>query len=187
MDKELKDISRYAINKELTFYDRGVRWDREDYDIKGKQWVSAYLPVWLYSYQDQKKVLHYVAVNGRTGKVMGSIPLNKTKLIMISLFIEIICLLLAFFINQTSKSDDSIILYILFSIVPLIYYEVKLSKYRNKSARYVYEQNTKNEISNLQSIYELLKHEKNLTNPAMKNANNKKLEGEYVKKKKKKE
>lgn len=187
VDKELKDVTRYAINKELKFYDRGVRWDKEDYDIRGKQWVSSYLPVWLYSYQDQKKVLHYVAVNGRNGKVMGSIPLNKTKLIMVSLFIEIICLLLAFFINQTSKSSDSVILYILFSIVPIIYYGVKLSKYRNKSARHVYEQNTKNEISNLKSFDELLKHEKNLRNSTMKNANNKKLEGEYIKVELKKE
>ncbi len=178
VDKELQDITRIAINKELSFYDRGIRWDSENYQIKGKQWVSAYLPVWLYSYQDQKKVLHYVAVNGRNGRVMGSVPIHKSKLLLISFIIELFCLLFAFITDNISKDTGNVILYILFSLIPIIFYGIKLSKYRNKSARHVYEMNTKNEISNIQAVDQLVKHEKNLNNSTMKRANNKRIEGE---------
>lgn len=181
VNKELEDVTRYSLNNELSFYDRGIRWDDEKYEIKGKQWISAYLPVWLYSYQDPKKNLHYVAVNARNGKVMGSVPIHKTKLLLISFIIELICLLFAFLIDQISKDSASVILYILFSIIPFIYYGVKISKYRNKSARHVYEKNTKSEISNLIEKDELIKHEKGLKNPSMKGANNKKITGENTK------
>ena len=62
----------------LEYYDRGVRWDTEKLEVKGQQWKSAYLPIWLYSYQqkkDDKSLLHYVAVNARTKETMGSVPI----------------------------------------------------------------------------------------------------------------
>ena len=69
---------------------RGIRWDQEHIEIKGARWTSVYLPVWLYSYyQTEKKLMHYVAVNGRTGATMGSIPVNYKKLWLTSLAIGI--------------------------------------------------------------------------------------------------
>jgi hypothetical protein len=42
-----------------------------------------YLPVWLYSYQQESnKLLHYIAVNARTGETMGSIPVSQPKLLL---------------------------------------------------------------------------------------------------------
>lgn len=181
VDKELKDITRYALNNEVKYYDRGVKWEQEDLEIKGKQWVSAYLPVWLYSYQDPSQKLHYVAVNGRTGETMGSIPINKTKLLLVTALIEMICLFLAYLIDSQSKDKTSIFLYILFSIVSIIYYCVKKSKYRNSSARHNYEKETKCEITNLSKIDELEKHLKRLNNSTMQGANNKRIEGENIK------
>ena len=56
--------------------------------MRGERWVSAYLPVWLYSYYEKKpngkSFLHYVAVNARTGETMGSVPLNQRKLLLVS-------------------------------------------------------------------------------------------------------
>jgi ribosomal protein S27E len=52
VNQELQDIARHALNQDLKKYDAGVDWENEKFEIKGKQWVSAYLPVWLYSYQD---------------------------------------------------------------------------------------------------------------------------------------
>ena len=68
----------------------------EDIKIKGQQWKAAYLPVWLYSYQQvsgTKKVLHYVAVNARTKETMGSVPIHMPKLIGISILVEILGML----------------------------------------------------------------------------------------------
>ena len=61
--EQSKDIARYSCNDTLDLYDRCVCWDTENLDIKGEQWTSAYLLVWLYSYLEvkgNKKLLHYV-------------------------------------------------------------------------------------------------------------------------------
>jgi hypothetical protein len=45
-----------------------------------------YLPVWLYSYQQPGSgMLHYIAVNGRTGETMGSVPVQQWKLLLAAL------------------------------------------------------------------------------------------------------
>ena len=90
VDAQSKDIARYAANDTLKQYDRGVRWEEEKMDVKGKQWKAAYLPVWLYSYQDQNSVLHYVAVNARTKETIGSVPIHMPKLYAISFLVEVI-------------------------------------------------------------------------------------------------
>lgn len=180
VDKELKDITRYALNKKMKFYDRGIKWEEETLDIKGKQWISAYLPVWLYSYQDQKKILHYVAVNARTGETMGSIPMNKTKLFLITFLIEIAVLAVAVLLSQQTAGTTDIILYVLFGMIGPIYYGVKHSKYRNGSARHNYEIVTPSEISDLKEQDVLLRRERGLDNSSMRGANNKRLEGENV-------
>ena len=69
-------------------YGRGVRWEKEGLVVHGSRWVSMYLPVWLYSYHQpggDGGMLHYIAVNGRTGETMGSVPIQQWKLILVSL------------------------------------------------------------------------------------------------------
>lgn len=94
VSEQSRDISRYAALDSLRFYDRGVRWDSEHMEIVGQRWVSAYLPVWLYSYQERKGkergLLHYVAVNARTGETMGSVPINQKRLVLASVGVEIL-------------------------------------------------------------------------------------------------
>ncbi len=152
IDESLKDIARHSLNKDLTKYDGGVSWDEEIFDIKGKKLLSAYFPVWLYSYLDKKKILHYVAVNGRTGETIGSIPINKTKLILLSALIFILIVFLPEIIymvaNQTTDFSAIIIsplmifLFIVAFIVSLIFGLGFYNKYRNKSARHDYETKT---------------------------------------------
>lgn len=96
------DVARFSANETLGFYDRGVRWDRQDLTVRGQRWISAYLPVWLYSYHqdkgDGKGLLHYVAVNGRTGETMGSVPLDQKKLLAVSAVVQVIGIILAILI-----------------------------------------------------------------------------------------
>ena len=97
--EQSQDVARYSALDSLQFYDRGVRWDQEDFEVVGQRWVSAYLPVWLYSYQEvkgQKKLLHYVAVNARTGEVMGSVPINQKRLLLASAGVELVGIVLFF-------------------------------------------------------------------------------------------
>lgn len=91
---QVRDIARWRADETIAFYDRGVRWDAADLDVQGERWVSAYLPVWLYSYLQEKKdgstLLHYVAVNGRTGETMGSVPLNVPRLALVATVVEVL-------------------------------------------------------------------------------------------------
>jgi len=96
---QIYDIGRFKANETLGFYDRGVKWIVQNFDIKGLKWESAYLPVWLYSYQQIKgngeSILHYVAINARTRETMGSIPIYMSKLVIVSAVIEIVLRLLS--------------------------------------------------------------------------------------------
>jgi hypothetical protein len=85
---KLLSIARAQVEASVGRYDRGVRWEREGLDVHGSRWVSMYLPVWLYSYQQpggSSGLLHYIAVNGRTGETMGSVPVQQWKLILAAL------------------------------------------------------------------------------------------------------
>jgi len=83
LENQLLSIGRAQVQPSLGKFDRGVRWEQERVDVGGSRWVSMYLPVWLYSYrQESNGILHYIAVNARTGETMGSIPVSQPKLIL---------------------------------------------------------------------------------------------------------
>ena len=174
--EQSKDIARFAANKSLDFYDRGVRWDKEDLEVKGQQWKSAYLPVWLYSYQQKKgneSLLHYVAVNARTKETMGSVPIHMPKLVFVSVLVEALALIAALFAN--TKTDDSWPW--IFLIAGFVYFAIMYGRYRNKGARHSHETETKTNVTNLRKVDEFVKHKKRLSNSTMENANNKRVSG----------
>ena len=83
---QLLSIGRSQVHDSLSKFDRGVRWEQEQVDVGGSRWVSMYVPVWLYSYyQEDTRMLHYIAVNARTGETMGSVPVSQWKLITAAL------------------------------------------------------------------------------------------------------
>jgi DNA-directed RNA polymerase subunit RPC12/RpoP len=85
LEDQLLSIARAQVEASVSRYDRGVRWEQERLDVRGTRWVSMYLPVWLYSYHQPGSnggLLHYIAVNGRTGETMGSVPVQQWKLLM---------------------------------------------------------------------------------------------------------
>lgn len=88
LEDQLLSIARAQVEPSVARYDRGVRWEQEGLDVHGTRWVSMYLPVWLYSYQEpggKGGMLHYIAVNGRTGETMGSVPVQQWKLLLAAL------------------------------------------------------------------------------------------------------
>ena len=171
--EQSKDISKFACNESLSFYNRGVRWDEEKIDIKGEDWKSALLPVWLYSYieiKNNKKLLHYVAVNARTKEVMGSVPLNKTKLLFVSILVEILCIFL--YINVEIDGYE-----IVFLLPGLLFYYIMYSRYRNKEARHEYENETKKEVSNMTQVDTHIEKRKGLRNREIVGCNNRSVFG----------
>ncbi|WP_374327856.1 hypothetical protein [Azonexus sp.] len=88
LEDQLLSIGRAQVENSVRRYDRGVRWEEEKLDVHGSRWVSMYLPVWLYSYHQPGAnggMLHYIAVNARTGETMGSVPVQQWKLLLAAL------------------------------------------------------------------------------------------------------
>ncbi len=173
-----RDISRIAINDTLKFYDRGVEWTNQQLNIKGERWQAAYLPVWLYSYQEvkkEKKLLHYVAVNARTKEVMGSIPINIPKLLFVSFLVEILSGLSLFVIDF---ENDWIVL-----SAGIIFYFIMYARYRNSNKRHMHEKETRRTVSNVKSVDRLIERRTRLRNFRMNGANNTKVYGDKTKNK----
>ena len=180
VSNQCKDIARFAANDTLKFYDRGVRWDSETINMKGQQWKAAYLPVWLYSYQevkDDKKILHYVAVNARTRETMGSIPIYKPKLIAVCVLIEIITFLIPFllFLFSTKQIFNPFLLFLL--LPGIIFYLVMNYRYRNYNARHYHEKETKRNISNMAKVDTFIRSRDKLDSAWMSGSNNWSVKG----------
>lgn len=169
-----KDVARFATNDSLKNYDRGVAWSSEEFNFKGQQWKAAYLPVWLYSYQEvkgDKKVLHYVAVNARTEETMGSVPIHMPKLILMSFLVEVLGILAMMF--TADDFDGSW----LFLTVGVIFFFIMYGRYRNSGARHTYETETEKEVTNLREVDTYIKRRTGLSNYYMEGANNTNVEG----------
>lgn len=173
VNTQAKDIVRYVANDTLQNYDRGVRWINENVDVKGQQWKSAYLPVWLYSYQQKKSdntsVLHYVAVNARTREVMGSVPIHMPRLLLVSFLVELLGILAMLLIDFDYN--------FLFLLSGIIYFIIYYSKYRNTDARHYHEKETKTNMFNLLTTDVYVKRLVRLPDPKIKGANNTKVNG----------
>lgn len=66
------------INSSISGY-TGVRVSTEQYNIVNTDWQYMMLPVWFMSYRYKDKVYEF-AMNGQTGKLAGTPPLDKGKL-----------------------------------------------------------------------------------------------------------
>jgi len=172
VETQSKDIARFTGNKTLKYYDRGVAWKTEEFEVKGQQWKAAYLPIWLYSYQQvkgNKKKLHYVAVNARTKETMGSVPIHMPKLIFISFLVELLGILLVAFVDFDKNW--------IFLIPGVVYFAVQFTKYRNSNARHTYELETKTEMSNVREFDVMVDTKRKLSSPRMFGSNNKIVHG----------
>lgn len=166
--QQAADIARVQAQDSIQQYDRGVRWEHENIQVHGQQWLSAYLPVWIYSYQKQAKgKLYYTAVNARTKETMGSIPLNYMRLSLVSLII--------FFLSLSpilSSGGENEILYLLLTIGPIYFYWI-YSRYTNQGERHRHELETESEMKNMQASDHFYEHRKRLSSDEIKNCNSK--------------
>jgi len=146
---KIKDIARHQLRDTIRNYNRGVRWEKEDLDVIGKQWKAAYFPVWLYSYQLPNKSIHYVAVNGQTAKTMGSVPIHRSKLILFSSLIGGLFLWLGIAMIGFEGLGSFIIHLIGFLFWYNLCHWIIENRYRNEDARFSHENSTKSTKSNI--------------------------------------
>ncbi len=184
---QVEDIARYKMYLDMKeFYDRGEKWASETTTVKGSKWKSAYLPVWLYSYRQDNGLLHYVAVNARTGETMGSVPINKTRLLIISGIIEFFGIVLAmmwFRMCLEMDGEDNPFLLGLLGFTPgFIFYWLKTKRYRNMDERHTYEKETKTTIENLKKTDNKIESRKRLRNSRIAGENGTRMSGVVAKK-----
>lgn len=187
VEMQSKDIARYQAKQTMKFYDRGVKWTNESLSVKGTSWKAAYLPVWLYSYyQTDKKLMHYVAVNARTGETMGSVPINKTRLMIVSAIVEVIGVVLGlwwfkFWIGVDVDDDNPAIWGFLGFTPGFIFYWIQTSRYRNMGARHLHEKETRSQAENIKSTDTLKEHRKRLRNSRIQGENGNSVQGVLAK------
>lgn len=176
---QAQDIARIAANETLAKYDRGIAWAGEAFDIRGESWLAAYLPVWLYSYlqvKGNKKLLHYVAVNARTKETMGSVPIDMTKLWIVSIVIEFFGLILALVLGSSLVGWDKKERWLLL-LLGVVFFAIMYMRYRNSGARHTYENETQRSLSNVLAADEFIEHREGLRNSRIEGANNTDLHG----------
>ena len=176
---QAQDIARIAANETLAKYDRGIAWAGEAFDIRGESWLAAYLPVWLYSYlqvKGYKKLLHYVAVNARTKETMGSVPIDMTKLWIVSIVIEFFGLILALVLGSSLVGWDKKERWLLL-LLGVVFFAIMYMRYRNSGARHTYENETERSLSNVLAADEFIEHREGLRNSRIEGANNTDLHG----------
>ena len=86
--EKLINVAKYAILKDIAYYDRGVRWDQTQIDITSVDVSYIYLPLWVYIYKKRDKGVeqyYYVALNARTNEVAVHLPLDADKALIYSL------------------------------------------------------------------------------------------------------
>ncbi|MCQ2570930.1 MAG: hypothetical protein MJ154_01635 [Candidatus Saccharibacteria bacterium] len=189
LNLQVGDIARYKVKESMTYYNRGAKWVSESVTAKGTKWKAAYLPVWLYSYLEVNgdyKMLHYVAVNARTGETMGSVPINKTRLLIVSSILEILGIICGFwwikFWLGADIDDDNPFWVGLAGLTPgFIFYWLKSAKYRNMNARHKHEAETPATIKDLKQTDVSLGRRNRLRNSSIEGRNDSIVKGVVAK------
>lgn len=200
LDKKVKlqveDIMRYQMQDSISLFDRGVRWDKMRLEQKGVKWNTAYMPVWLYCYLDKKSngesILHYIAVNARTGEMVGSSPVDVKRVLSIIFIVPLICLVVgqlidAFRIFLNSHTDIYITpgepgliafgLGFMWMLITGIGLGVTAFGYRNKRARHLHEKETSAAINNLEVDDVFKEDRRGLRNSQMTSRNDNRIRG----------
>lgn len=141
-----KTVSIAAVNE----YAHGVKWKHEELEIKGVRWNAIYLPVWMYSYQGKDGRNYYIAVNGRTGEVMGSMPISKKRVLRNFLIYETIVAAIfgGTWLATTPSTPVSYGAFGFMALLMLVYYPFKTFQFdtrrlSNKDVKHDYLRETK--------------------------------------------
>lgn len=171
IEKQVKSIAKSSVNNTLNLYDRGISWSNEQLYIKDEQWKSIYLPVWLYSYYQKigdGTFLNYVAVNARTKKITGSIPVYLPKLTLISILFEIFGIILMSIIEFNYN-------WIFLSFGP-VFFIIIFIRYHNLSTKYKCNPKINSKIENLKTLDKFVTRKIGLETTKISDTNNTKID-----------
>lgn len=70
---------------------QSVKPDHLKSKVKEIKWNYTLFPVWILTYRKKGGKVYYYAMNGQTGKISGSLPIDKKKLGILSACITAVC------------------------------------------------------------------------------------------------
>ncbi len=159
VDNQEHEAIKFALNDSVHNYDRGVEWQQSNVTKDGEKWLAAYLPVWLYSYIENPgphQLIHYVAVNARTAETIGSVPVNKSRIALMTgvvWFVAWFLTLVMFLVTSDEPLGSQRPLYaiVIATLIAIVFGRTTYMKYRNTDARHRFERETKINIKNVES------------------------------------
>ena len=163
LDAQIHDIVKERMPSVTPEYGELSRTSVEEIKYLGRKWRTAYLPVWLYSYPGirigRKKIIHYIAVNARTGETMGSVPIRRWFSKFIISIPIIMIAAIVFFADKIKMSESQIAGWVITSMLlemALIYFmNARTEEYTNVDARHEYELDTHVEVKKVKQLDEL--------------------------------
>ncbi len=174
VEAQIKDINKRQILETIKQYDRGSIWHKRDLSITEQQIQVVYLPVYLYNYYQTNNPNSYnVVINGTTKEMIGYLPINNNKVIIIAGLIELMGFILMLIIGMPIG---------LFFLLPgLIFYFVTTKTYSTLNTVKPKEPKAvKVDMTNLVSTDTLVKKNYSVLTEKMYDANNKTNEEENL-------
>ncbi|MBO4854842.1 hypothetical protein J5500_00350 [Candidatus Saccharibacteria bacterium] len=150
LDYQIADIAKAQID-EVALNIKGGHLNVGEVKYIGRKWKTAFFPVWLYSCRGpgfgKRRKIHYIAVNARTGEIMGSVPVKKTLWNIVMFGPLVVSIILAGFSSRLGMTWSQAFGWILLAIIILFTTSVianaRADEYVNKNARHDYEDDTK--------------------------------------------
>ncbi len=133
-DKEAKSISEKDANKRLTKFNdyekHGCYTPKVDLDVKNRR--IGFFPVYFVAIKDKTNTrVHYVVINGQTGKVAFDTPIDFWKYVFASLIVSIIIFIILN-LGIVLTPERSMVLAMGFAIISLIMSIVQVNNIRRQ-------------------------------------------------------
>lgn len=93
----VKSNAEAMVRRSLTQYD-SVHPDYLGASVKKMKWYYTLFPVWILTYRNKGDQVYYYAMNGQTGEISGKLPIDKKKLIVLSVCITAVCTIIGAFL-----------------------------------------------------------------------------------------
>ena len=159
LDYQIADIAMEQVKTMVIDTMKTCSLDKWELKYVGRKWKTALFPVWLYSCRGpgfgKKRKIHYIAMNARTGELMGSVPIRKLfwNVVMFGpLVVAVILTSFGILHGMTWKQAAGWILValIIFFVTSFIG-NMRADDYTNKNARHDYKKDTKVTALNLKN------------------------------------
>ena len=95
IQQEIRKYSEKRMRDTISGH-QGVSVQSQSYEMGTETFRYTLLPVWILTYRESGNQIYYFAMNGQTGEIVGKLPVDKAKILMLGvvLFIAVLAVML---------------------------------------------------------------------------------------------